>query len=176
MRSTSERTRTSESVQSRCNFHLASSRWSTLQLLFSRLHRFSLSFSLSLSLFDPLLSLVLFTVPSLSLRSSFIFTSPFFSFFTRRPRFARVYRIDCIFPGKYYQVRVKPKISQRMGSDVLLAASADGYFINSGGFLPLRALRVLDCLKSTGICEEFRGIVTCVLKVFQLFVIDLTIF
>ena len=38
----------SESVQSRCNFHPASSRSSTLQLLFSRLHRF---YSVSLSLF-----------------------------------------------------------------------------------------------------------------------------
>lgn len=46
---------------------------------------------------------------------------PRLSFFIRRrPRFARVYRIDCIFAGKYCEIGVKPKISRRIGLEMVV--------------------------------------------------------
>lgn len=66
------------------------------------------------------LPVFLFTFPPLpSLCFSFISTAPFF-FHRRRPRFARVYWIDCIFAGKYCEIGVKPKISRRIGLEMVV--------------------------------------------------------
>lgn len=119
MRSTSEDAR--ERVQ--VEFSSGCSRSPTLQLLFSRLHRFYPPPPIPWATLFPCFSLLFHPFRRCAPRS-FPLQVPFF-FHRRRPRFARVYWIDCIFAGKYCEIGVKPKISRRIGLEMV--AGKDSY-------------------------------------------------